>query len=78
MYKNLERFSPYLSNNTFNTRNDDIFNPPFQRLDICQRQSIKFQAPKNWNEIPEFIRNSNRLQLFKSSYKRYLVSRYQI
>ena len=78
MYKNLERFSPYLSNNTFNTRNDDIFNPPFQRLDLCQRQSIKFQAPKNWNEIPECIRNSNTLQSFKSSYKKYLVSRYQI
>ena len=76
MYRNLERFSIYLSNNVYNTRTNAIYNPPFQRLNLCQRQSIEYQAPNNWNEIPESIRNSSNLMSFKINYKSHLVSKY--
>ena len=76
LHKNWTKFQQYLNTSNYNTRGDSIFNPPFHRLNLTQRQSVEHQAPKLWNSIPASIRNSSSLNSFKWKYKKHLISQY--
>ena len=49
--------------------------PTFQRLSRCQN-SLTFVGPKQWNLIPDNIRNSSSLSSFKNQYRQLLLSKY--
>ena len=77
MYKNLNRLSTMISSHNYNTRSgNNSYNPMFQRLTQTQNQSIMFQAPNNWNNIPDVIKNATSLPSFKGRYKQFLLSNY--
>ena len=76
MKKNVDNFTSNYYNNLHNTRSGNHYAPSFQRLALTQRQSIMYQAPVNWQNIPLSIRNSRSLDSFKRTYKTFLLSRY--
>ena len=76
MYKRKHALSQYETSHTYGTRGRNLSTPLFQRLTLTQRQSVKYQLPKNWNTIPSFIVNSQSLNSFKRNYEKYLVSLY--
>ena len=78
MWKNIDRFAPYLRININNTRSGDYYAPNRQRLTLNQRQSIKSQAPMIWEDIPLNVRNSTSIVSFKNKYKNSLLSCYDI
>ena len=66
-----------ISSHNYNTRSgNNSYNPMFQRLTQTQNQSIMFQAPNNWNNIPDVIKNATSLPSFKGRYKQFLLSNY--
>ena len=75
MYQNLDKFNNIRLNN-LNTRSEGQYIPSFQRLTLTQNQSIKFQAPANWNEIPNDIKTNRSTNSFKKNYKNFLISGY--
>ena len=78
MWKNLERFAQNFRINPMNTRSGDYYAPSFQRIHLTQNQSIMYQAPLIWENIPLSIRNSVSLASFKRKYKISLISLYNI
>ena len=77
MWKNIRNFENNFRVNTHNTRSGDHYDPAFYRLTLTQRQSIFYQAPKNWRDITDPIINSPSLKTFKRIYKQSLMSSYQ-
>ena len=77
MHRNLDKFTNIRQHN-FNTRSEGEYIPTFQRLTLTQNQSIKFQAPSNWNNIPNDIKNIQTTNSFKRNYKNFLISSYGI
>ena len=77
MYKDLNSAEPGFtrSNRRYATRSADYIVPRFQRLSVTQH-SITFNGPTIWNDIPEYIRKANSISIFKSNYKKYLLSKY--
>ena len=69
-------FENTMVTHSYNTRNRNAFNPEFQDLSLTQRQSIRYQVPSNWNLIPEHVRNSPSVHVFKQKYKEHLLSSY--
>ena len=77
MYKNLDKFSGFQTSHSYLTRTGrDRYVPSFQRLTLTRNQSIYFQVPKNWNSIPDDVKNAPSLSSFKNRYKAYLISHY--
>ena len=76
MYSNLNKFIDNIPNHDYETRSGNSFNPVFQRLTLTQKQSLKFQGPKTWNSIPDYIRAAPSLSIFKRKYKKILLSSY--
>ena len=76
MWKNIDRFAPYLRVNINNTRSGDYYAPTRQRLTLNQRQSIIHQALLIWEGIPLDVRNSTSLLSFKKKYRNSLLSSY--
>lgn len=76
MYKNIDKFSANIYQNPYPTRSGSYYVPPTQRLTLTERQSIKFQAPANWNTVPENLKNSPSVDSFKRKYKSFLLSSY--
>ena len=76
MWKNIDRFRPNLRVNINNTRSGDYYVSAFQRLTLNQRQSIMYQAPLTWEDIPLNARISTSLVSFKNKYKKHLLSSY--
>ena len=76
MWKNIDRFAPYLRVNIYNTRSGDYYAPTRQRLTLNQRQSINNQALLIWEGIPLDVRNSTSLLSFKKKYRNNLLSSY--
>ena len=74
MFKN-SNLEVFYSNHDYNTRNRDQPNPTFQRLTLTQH-SIFFNGPRLWNSIPENIRESSSLPVFKRQYKNLLIQLY--
>ena len=77
MYRNIGNFSSNLYVNRNATRSGNYYQPTFQRLSVTQNQSIKYQAPLNWESIPMNIRNIRTVNSFKKHYKQYLISTYE-
>ena len=59
----------------YDTRACDMAVPFFHRLSLTQK-SLSYKGPSNWNKIPNKIKNSTSLNIFKNKYKRYLLSKY--
>ena len=78
MWKNLDYFIENFRFNYFNTRSGDRYEPSYQRLTLTFNQSIMRQAPINWVNIPDAIKNTPSLNSFKRKYKRHLLSLYQV
>ena len=76
MYKNIEKFSSNILQNPYFTRSGIYYAPTFQNLTLTQNQSLKFQGPSNWNNIPENLKNSTSVNSFKRKYKNLLLSCY--
>ena len=77
MRKNLTYFSQNYVINLYNTRSGDRYVPSRQRLTQTLDQSIMYQAPHNWSNIPVLVKNSPSLKSFKINYKHFLISQYQ-
>ena len=78
MYKNIEKFSSNIYQNPYHTRSGTYYAPTYQRLTLTQNQSIKVQAPSNWCNIPDTVKNSPSLHSFKKKYKKHLISGYSV
>ena len=76
MFKNLEKFENLLVSHSHNTRSHGNYVATFQRLDLTQRQSIMYQCPTIWNNLPDTVRSVNSLDQFKQKCKQYLISLY--
>ena len=76
MYENLNSFSNMLSLHTYSTRLGSHHIPTRQRLSLTMNQSIMYQAPNNWNTIPDDIKNAASLASFKHKYKQFLLANY--
>ena len=57
------------------TRNRTNFIPPFPRVDNV-RLNYKYTFPVIWNEIPNAIKDSNSLSIFKRDLKNYFLIQY--
>ena len=73
MYKS-DRDS-FLPSHSYNTRNRSNLNPTFQRLTTTQR-SLSHSAPAVWNGLPDDLKMSESLPIFKRNLKTYLINRY--
>ena len=59
-----------------NTRNRNRFViPQYRRLQISDR-SLSYAIPNTWNNIPDIIKSTNSLAVFKKKLKLYLVEKY--
>ena len=77
MYKNPSRFSQASSVHDHSTRfSVSNYSTVFQRLTLTRNQSLYFQAPNNWNGIPQHIKNSETILQFKRKYKNFLLGQY--
>ena len=76
MFKNIGNFESNFRVNPYLTRSGDHYAPNFQRLSLTQNQSIKFQAPKLWYQIPLEIRQCRSLTSFKKRYRSFLINKY--
>ena len=72
MYKMQLMNSIVYPTHDYPTRNCNNAVPSFQRLAMCTK-SLSYNGPKIFNTIPQSIRISSSLKLFKSRYKEYLV-----
>ena len=70
--KDNEEFS---SNHSLNTRNRNRPVSAFCRLALTQN-SIRYQGPKIWNDLPINIRQCKSLNLFKKNLKSHFVNTY--
>ena len=59
----------------YSTRNRRDLLPSFNRTNVSQR-SLFYTGPNLWNSIPENIKDSNSLAIFKVKLKKYLISQY--
>ena len=78
MWKNIDKFSQNFRINPMNTRSGDYYAPSFQRIPLTQNQSIMYQAPIIWENIPLSVRNSVSIASLKRKYKISLISCYNI
>ena len=76
MHKNRDKFIQNLYNNPYSSRSGIHYAPTFQRLTLTQNQSLKYQVPLNWLQIPQSIRDTKSLKSFKYKYKSFLISSY--
>ena len=65
----------YNSNHNYDTRNCNILRSEYHRLTATQH-SVSYSGPLVWNSLPEFIRDSRNLNVFKKSLKKHFVSFY--
>ena len=66
---------PFLPSHSYNTRNRSNLNPTFQRLKTTQR-SLSHSAPGVWNELPDDLKMSVSLPIFKSNLISHQINRY--
>ena len=61
--------------NAYNLRNTSAFLIPSYRTSLREKCSL-VRFPRIWNTIPNEIKNSESLNIFKSRFKQYLLSKY--
>ena len=77
MHKNLDIFLKSRYSHRYDTRSgNNRFNQQFQRLSLTQNHSVMYQAPNNWNTIPESIEERPSLETFNRHYKQDLFGSY--
>ena len=76
MYKNIDMFASNILEHPYDTHSGIYYVPEYQNLTLTRNQSIKFQAPSTWNNIPDSVKNSPSISAFKRNYKRWLLSFY--
>ena len=74
MYK-LPDHSNFARSHNYETRSRSLLNPPFQRLTQTQ-MSVDYNGPMEWNKLPNSIKNSKSLHIFKRKVKTYLLGSY--
>ena len=74
MFKNSNQ-SQFHLNHVHNTRFGNLPQSAFERLTLTQH-SIEFLGPSIWNGIPDSIRDSSSILMFKNDFKRYLIDSY--
>ena len=84
MYRLLaENSNPYLQNSIqvrypthyYNTRSRNQLSLPFPRVDAI-KYNYQYQFVDIWNGVPENIKNSESLKLFRKRYTEYLINLY--
>ena len=75
MFKNHER-PTFQTVHSYGTRNSINLVSVFQRLSFTQN-SILFTGPQIWNSIPNEIKNANSLNIFKRSFKQFILNSYE-
>ena len=79
MFKNAGNYFSSISNHNYMTRSGtEFYVPAFQRLTLTLNQSLAYQLPNNWNQIPGEIKEAANLKQFKKKYKKFLLDRYQL
>ena len=73
-YKNPEKFT-VPNENIYQTRNQNQLRPARYNTSLV-RNSLLYQGPMTFNEIPNDIRESNGVKSFKYKYKKHLLSAY--
>ena len=58
-----------------NTRNRNLCVPRFCRLTSTQK-SVSFSGPTVWNSLPEHLKSIDRIHIFKTQLKSYLLNQY--
>ena len=58
------------------TRQRELAVSSFQRSTLSQH-SVSFMGPHIWNDIPNHIRSSSSLPVFKKIFKNYLIEQYR-
>ena len=76
MFKNIGSFESSFRVNPYNTRSGDYYAPGLHRLTLTQNQSIQYQGPIVWEEIPLAIKQCPSLASFKYNYRSHLISGY--
>ena len=74
MYKNRNSLT-YNRNHHYNTRLRQNLLPSFRRLTSTQH-SLSYTAPTVWNNLPDEVKNSETLPIFKHRAKKYFISLY--
>ena len=76
MYNNIVKFNHLLPAHNHSTRFRSNYVPSFNRLSLTQRQSLFSILPSIWNDLPDAIKSSPSIFIFKKRYKQYLLSGY--
>ena len=76
MHNNIDKFNHLLPTHNHSTRFRSNYVPSFNRLSLTQRQSLFSILPSNWNDLPDEIKSSPSIFIFKKRYKQYLLSGY--
>ena len=74
MYKNIQFFD-FNRLHFHNTRNRNDLLPPFERLNTTQ-QSVMYNGSRIWNELPDTMKTSPSISIFKYRLKQSLLSKY--
>ena len=74
MYK-MEFDETYIRSHSHFTRNRSDLNPSYARLTSTQK-SLSFSAVNFWNQLPDFVTNSQSLPIFKTKLKKFLLDSY--
>ena len=56
----------------YNVRNADELYVPYARLDI-RKFTIKISGAKLWNVLPNYIKESSSVDVFKQNLRNYLI-----
>ena len=75
VFKNRNILDSFSVTHNHNTRNNNMFLPPFERLRSTS-QSVIFNGIRIWNTIPDNIRDCTTIDSFNNRYKQHLLSQY--
>ena len=64
-------------NHDYHTRYRNRTLPSYNRLTLSQH-SIDFNGPKVWNDLPESVKDSPSITVFKSRVKKHLLLKYEM
>ena len=67
----------FVRDHSYETRFSSHLLPSFRRLYVSQ-QSVYYLGPVLWNSLPDMIKNSSNLLLFKTRLKKYLLGLYGV
>ena len=74
MFRNSDSFSNFSRSHSHDTRNWNIL-PPCERLTTTQ-QSVLYGGTRVWNDLPDYIKTSPTVSIFKYRLKQSLLNKY--